>query len=128
MNLWAILDRLLAIASAPGRRLRSDDLVADIADGLATSGRYTTQVGLMPTRQVLDFNWAAQEAGRRLGTRIRVDAMNDGPSMADRVYVTVSSDSRLPTGSRDRSMAAVAHRGRPEGPDKPQGTTGSDRS
>lgn len=93
MNLWTTLDRLLAIASAPGRRLRSDDLVADITDSLATSGRYTTQVDLLPTRQVLDFNWAAHEAGRRLGIRVRVDAMGDGSSEIDRLYVTVSSES-----------------------------------
>jgi hypothetical protein len=73
MSVWTTLDRLMAISSAAERRTRSDDLVAEIADSLAVSGEYVTGVGLLPTQQVVDFNWAAHQAGRRLGIRVHVD-------------------------------------------------------
>jgi hypothetical protein len=73
MSVWTTLDRLMAISSAAERRTRSDELVAEIADGLAVSGEYVTGVDLLPTQQVVDFNWAAHQAGRRLGIRIHVD-------------------------------------------------------
>jgi hypothetical protein len=73
MSVWTTLDRLMAISSAAERRTRSDDLVSEIADGLAVSGEYVTGVDLLPAQQVVDFNWAAHQAGRRLGIRVHVD-------------------------------------------------------
>jgi hypothetical protein len=73
MSVWTTLDRLMAISSAAERRTRSDGLVADITDGLAVSGEYLTRVDVLPTEQVVDFNWAAHQAGRRLGIRVHVD-------------------------------------------------------
>lgn len=73
MNVWTTLDHVMSIAVAAERRTRSDELVAEIADGLAVSGEYLTRIDLLPTQQVVDFNWAAHQAGRRLGVRVHVD-------------------------------------------------------
>lgn len=73
MNVWTTLDHIMAISAAAERRSRSDDLVDEIADALAVSGQYITRVDLLPTQQVVDFNWAAHQAGRRLGIRVHVD-------------------------------------------------------
>jgi hypothetical protein len=73
MNVWTTLDHLLAISSAAERRTRSNDLVEEIADGLSVSGEYVTRVDVLPTQHVVDFNWAAHQAGRRLGIRVHVD-------------------------------------------------------
>jgi hypothetical protein len=73
MNIWTSLDRVAAVTSAAERRTRSDDLVEEIADALATAGEYRTGIDLLPTQHVVDFNWAAHQAGRRLGIRIQVD-------------------------------------------------------
>jgi hypothetical protein len=70
--------------------LRSDDLVAEIADGVATSGQYVGRVDLLPTQQIVDFNWAAHQAGRRLGIRIQVDAKYARASADGRVQVSVT--------------------------------------
>jgi hypothetical protein len=63
----------LAISSAAARRTRSDDLVEEIADALATTGEYVTRIDLLPTQHVVDFNWAAHQAGQRLGIKIQVE-------------------------------------------------------
>jgi len=73
MNMWTTLDHLLAMSTGTVRGTRSDDLVDEIADGLAVSGEYMTRVDLLPTHHVIDFTWAAHQAGRRLGIRVRVD-------------------------------------------------------
>jgi len=90
MSVWTTLDRLMAISSAAERRTRSDDLVAEIADGLAVSGEYVTGVDLLPTRQVVDFNWAAHQAGRRLGIRIHVDVQYAAAAAEGRAQVRVA--------------------------------------
>jgi hypothetical protein len=90
MNPWATLDHLVAITSARGRRLRSEDLIAEIADALATSGQYVTHVDLLPTQQIIDFNWAAHQAARRLGIRIQVDSKYARASADGRVQVSVT--------------------------------------
>jgi hypothetical protein len=76
MNVWTTLDHLLAISSAAERRTRSNDLVEEIADGLSVSGEYVTRVDVLPTQHVVDFNWAAHQAGRRLGIRVHVDVQH----------------------------------------------------
>lgn len=74
MNLSGTPDRYVAITDTVLRRAEiSDDLVTEIADALATAGEYIGQIELRPTQQVVDFNWAARQAGRRLGIRIDVD-------------------------------------------------------
>jgi hypothetical protein len=73
LNIRAGLDRVWAISSAAERRTRSDDLVEQIENALATAGEYVTRIDLLPTQHVVDFNWAAHQAGRRLGIRIQVD-------------------------------------------------------
>ena len=67
------LDHLLAVTSGAERRARSDDLVNEIADALAAAGEYVTRLDLLPTQRVVDFNWAAHHAGRRLGIRVHVE-------------------------------------------------------
>lgn len=47
--------------------------MAEIADALAAAGEYVTRIDLHPSQNVADFNWAAHQAGRRLGLRIHVD-------------------------------------------------------
>jgi hypothetical protein len=73
MNVFESLDQVSSVTSAVERRGRSDDLVAEIADGLVAAGEYVTRVDLMPTQQVVDLNWAAHQAGRSLGIRIQVE-------------------------------------------------------
>ena len=73
MNVFGSLDHVLGVTSALERRGRSDDLVHEIADALVAAGEYVTRVDLLPTQQVVDFNWAAHQAGRSLGIRIRVE-------------------------------------------------------
>lgn len=82
MNAWATLDHLSAIASAPRRRARSGDLVERIADGLATSGVFEIQGDLLPIQSVVDFNWAARQAGRLLGIRVHIEVQH--PRAADK--------------------------------------------
>jgi hypothetical protein len=73
MNVFESLDHVLGVTTAVERRGRSDDLVTEIADALVAAGEYVTRVDLMPTQQVVDFNWAAHQAGRNLGIRIQVE-------------------------------------------------------
>jgi len=85
LNLWAALDQLNAVTSASRRRTRSEELVDQIADALATAGSYVARADLLPTEQVLDLNWAAHQAARRLGIRIQIQTHGaktpgDGPA------------------------------------------------
>jgi hypothetical protein len=73
VNVFGPLDRVVSVTNAVERRGRSDDLVHEIADALVASGEYVTRVDLLPTQQVVDFNWAAHRAGRSLGIRIQVE-------------------------------------------------------
>ncbi|MFL6071053.1 MAG: hypothetical protein ACJ72Y_07190 [Actinomycetes bacterium] len=90
MNVLSRLDQLLAVTSAVERRGRSDELVAEIADALATAGEYVTRIDLLPTQTVLDFNWAAHQAGRQVGLRIRVDVRVDRGAADGRAQVRVT--------------------------------------
>lgn len=80
----------MSITSAAERRSRSDDLVEEIADGIATAGEYVTRVDLMPTQRVVDFNWAAHQAGRQLGIRVEVDVQVAKASPDGRAQVRVT--------------------------------------
>lgn len=73
MSVWGSPDRFQAITSTAERRARPDSLVADIADALATAGEYATRIDMLPTQRLVDFKWAAHQAGRRLGMRISID-------------------------------------------------------
>jgi hypothetical protein len=90
MSVWTTLDRVMALASAAERRTRSDDLVDEIADSLAVAGEYVTTVDVMPTQQVVDFNWAAHQAGRRLGIRIHVDVRHAKAAVDRQAQVRVT--------------------------------------
>ncbi|RNM11691.1 hypothetical protein EFL26_21255 [Nocardioides pocheonensis] len=90
MNPLAALDRVVAVLSAPWRRLQSEDLVDDIADGLATSGRYVVRVDAVPAEHVLDFSWAARRAGRRLGVCVGVETMKADAADGSRSCVVVA--------------------------------------
>jgi hypothetical protein len=80
----------MALSSAAERRTRSDDLVDEIADSLAVAGEYVTWVDVMPTQQVVDFNWAAHQAGRRLGLRVQVDVRHAKAAVDGRAQVRVT--------------------------------------
>ena len=74
MSGWGSPDRYLAIKDAAERRAaQSEDLVAEIADALSASGEYLARIELQPSQRVVDFHWAARQAGRRLGIRVDVD-------------------------------------------------------
>jgi len=75
VNSWGNPDRFLAITDAARRRAEAEaeDLVGEIAQALATAGEYRTRLVLQPTQRVVDFNWAANQAGRRIGIRVDVD-------------------------------------------------------
>ena len=72
MNPWAHHDRFSAINDAATRRARTEDLVAEIAAALSVAGEYVARLDLQPTQRIVDFNWAARQAGRRLGIRVDV--------------------------------------------------------
>jgi hypothetical protein len=91
LSVWGKLDRLMSITSAAGRRSRSDGLVEEIADALATAGEYVSRVDLMPTQRIVDFNWAAHQAGRRLGIRVEVDVQVAKASPDGRARVRVTA-------------------------------------
>jgi hypothetical protein len=80
----------MALTSAAERRSRSDDLVDEIADRLAVAGEYVTWVDAMPTQQVVDFNWAAHQAGRRLGIVVHVEVEHARASIDERAQVRVT--------------------------------------
>jgi hypothetical protein len=90
MSVWTTLDRVMALTSAAERRSRSDELVDEIADGLAVAGEYVTRVDVLPTQQVVDFNWAAHQAGRRLGVRIHVEVEHAKASVDGQGQVRVT--------------------------------------
>lgn len=61
------------MAYMEGRGAEPEDLVTEIANALATAGEYAARIALEPTQRVVDFNWAARQAGRRLGIRVDID-------------------------------------------------------
>jgi len=68
-----------------------DELVAQIADALATTGKYVRTMTSSPTQDLVDVNWCAHRAGRQLGIRVRV--LVEGPVSTVRnptVTVTVT--------------------------------------
>ena len=73
MSVWGIPDRFQASAEAAVQRARSEDLVAEIAEALASAGEYVTRIDVQPAQVAVDFSWAAREAARRLGVRVMVD-------------------------------------------------------
>src|SRR4051812_18013202 len=73
LDVFVGLDHVLAVASAAERRRRSDDLVTEIAGRLAIAGEYVTRIHVLPAQHVVDFNWEAHQAGRRIDVRVHVD-------------------------------------------------------
>lgn len=73
MSVWGSPERFQGITSAAELRHRPDELVAQIADALATAGEYATRIDMLPTQRLVDFKWAAHQAARRLGMRISID-------------------------------------------------------
>jgi len=70
-----------------------EDLVAEIAGGLSLAGEYATRIDLQPAKRVVDFNWAARQAGRRLG--IRVDLISQIIKAEGQLYVRLKAVSLL---------------------------------
>lgn len=73
MSVWGSPDRFRAITSRAELRSRPISLVTEIADALATAGEYATRIDMLPTQRLVDFKWAAHQAGRRIGLRISID-------------------------------------------------------
>ena len=74
MNLWGSPDRFLPIWDRANRKSESEDLIAEIASALTAAGEYLTRIDLQPTQRIVDFNWAARQAGRQLGIRVDVES------------------------------------------------------
>lgn len=74
MNLWSSPDRFQAIRETAAVRSQAEDLITEIAAALSASGRYVARIDLQPTQGIVDFNWAARQAGRRLGVRVDVNS------------------------------------------------------
>jgi hypothetical protein len=72
MNPWAGADRFLAVSDTADRGPGAEDLIVDIAAALSVASEYVVRIDLQPTQRVADFNWAARQAGRRLGIRVDV--------------------------------------------------------
>lgn len=92
-TLQRTLDELIEISDDAERRSRSNDLVNEIADGLATAGEYLTRIDVLPTKHVVDFNWAAHQAARRLGIRVHVDVRHAKATVDGRAEVRVAAQS-----------------------------------
>lgn len=72
VNLWGSPYRFLAISDTADRRSEAEDLIAEIAGQLSLAGEYVARLDLQPTQRIVDFNWAARQAGRRIGIRVDV--------------------------------------------------------
>lgn len=72
MNLWGTPDRFLSIRDTADRRAEAEELIASISVALSVAGEYVARIDLQPTQRIVDFNWAARQAGRRLGIRVDV--------------------------------------------------------
>lgn len=73
MSTWGSPERFLAVGGDAERRGRSDELVREITDALASAGVYEARIDAQTTQRVVDFNWSARQAGRRLGISVHVD-------------------------------------------------------
>lgn len=91
MNVWASPDRFHAITAATKRRARSEDLVAEITDALAVAGEYSAWIAMEPRQRVVDFAWAAHQAGRRLGLAAHVDLQMASMTGDGRIEVRVTT-------------------------------------
>lgn len=91
-KLWTALDQLMAVTAAAQRRSRSDDLVDEIADGLATAGEYVTRVDVLPRpNRWWTSTGAAHQAARRLGIRVHVDVQHANAAIDGRAAVRVAA-------------------------------------
>ena len=74
VSTWGSPERFLAIGGDAERRARSEEMVAEIADALAAAGEYEARIDAQTTQRIVDFNWAARQAGGK----------RDGDQAADR--------------------------------------------
>lgn len=72
MSLRGTAERFLAMVDTADRRSQAEGLVTEIANALAVAGEYVARVNLEQTQRIVDFSWAARQAGRRLGIRVEV--------------------------------------------------------
>lgn len=77
------------LRNATGGTRVANDLAAEIADALRTAGEYVARVALLPTQQLVDFHWAAHQAGRRLGFKVKVDVRVPKDAVDSRAEVRV---------------------------------------
>ena len=90
MSVLGHLDYLYNLTAAVERRGRSDDLVQEIAEALVAAGEYVTRVGVLPAQKVVDFNWAAHQAGRSVGIRVQVEVEVSKATLDGRAQVRVT--------------------------------------
>ena len=90
MSVLGRLEHLSNLAHAVERGGRSDDLVQEIAEALVASGEYVTRVDVLPAQQVVDFNWAARQAGRSVGIRVQVEVEVSKTTFDGRAQVRVT--------------------------------------
>ena len=92
--MWSHSDRFSALYAAADRGDRSEDLIIEIVNVLATTGVYTRHVELQPRQGVVDFNWAARQAGERLGLRVDVEMTLPKPGDGNAVFRVTPQDRR----------------------------------
>jgi hypothetical protein len=81
---------LNAVSDAAEPHAQSEKLVTEIADALAAAGEYVARIEPEPIQRVVDFNWMARQAGRRLGIRVQVDVEYSRAAPDGKVQVRVT--------------------------------------
>lgn len=64
--------------------------VSEIAEALQTHGRFLVQIDPLPHQRMVDLHWAAHQAGRLLGIKVRVFVESATADDDSRVTVTVT--------------------------------------
>jgi len=82
LDSWVGVQGATAVPGASSH-LERGDLAIEIAQALGSTGQYLATVSLGSRQEFVDLNWAAREAGRRLGTRVHLDVqISKAPSGA----------------------------------------------
>lgn len=95
MSTGGSADRFSAVGEASERLAEPEQLVTDIAEALAAAGEYLTRIEPRPTQRVVDFNWAARQAGQRLGIRVHVDVTYSRAAEDGKAQVRVTPQNPL---------------------------------
>ena len=79
----------MTISNTVERRSEAEHLITEIVGALCLTGEYVAHMDLRPVQRIVDFSWAARQAGRRLG--IRVDVTSRIINAVDQVELSVKT-------------------------------------